>query len=326
MAHDVFISYAANDKTIADAVCAGLEADRIRCWIAPRDVLPGKRFAQVIVDAIHDARVFVLVFSAASNGSPQVEREADRAVSFGLPILPLRVEDVVPSESMEYYLAGQHWLDALTPPLESHLSRLSQAISILLQPTPTTDAPVGGSERMDGHAVTPTDASVATVAEMPEEAVAETPEEALAQETAPDVVASHVPPVESPPVFEDASAAVASSVAGEIVAESPPGVEELATAPPAAGYADWELADTALAAIGVPLPAAKAASEPEPAATTIAEPEPAPKAAPEPQPAATAVAGPEPAARAGWRLPLIVGAIAGVAWILIIAISELATR
>ncbi|NQT71340.1 MAG: toll/interleukin-1 receptor domain-containing protein [Chloroflexi bacterium] len=39
MAHDVFISYSTNDKTVADAVCATLESQKIRCWIAPRDAL-----------------------------------------------------------------------------------------------------------------------------------------------------------------------------------------------------------------------------------------------------------------------------------------------
>lgn len=42
MAHDVFISYSSEDKTVADAVCAKLEGQEIRCWIAPRDVPPGK--------------------------------------------------------------------------------------------------------------------------------------------------------------------------------------------------------------------------------------------------------------------------------------------
>jgi hypothetical protein len=43
MAHDVFISYASEDKTVADAVCAMIESQGVRCWIAPRDVLPGLR-------------------------------------------------------------------------------------------------------------------------------------------------------------------------------------------------------------------------------------------------------------------------------------------
>jgi hypothetical protein len=41
MPHDVFVSYSSDDKPTADAVCATLENKGIRCWIAPRDILPG---------------------------------------------------------------------------------------------------------------------------------------------------------------------------------------------------------------------------------------------------------------------------------------------
>jgi hypothetical protein len=40
LAHDVYISYSREDKWAADAACATLEAAGIRCWIAPRDILP----------------------------------------------------------------------------------------------------------------------------------------------------------------------------------------------------------------------------------------------------------------------------------------------
>jgi len=40
-AFDVFVSYAIEDKLIADAIVAKLEAAMIRCWIAPRDIPPG---------------------------------------------------------------------------------------------------------------------------------------------------------------------------------------------------------------------------------------------------------------------------------------------
>ncbi len=132
MAHDVFISYAAEDKPTADAVCAALERDRVRCWIAPRDVLPGVPYAEGVIAGIRGARVFVLVFSSNSNASPHVMREVERAVSLGLPVIPLRIEDVLPSKSMEYYLSAPHWLDALTPPLEAHLDRLVRTIGVLL--------------------------------------------------------------------------------------------------------------------------------------------------------------------------------------------------
>jgi hypothetical protein len=132
MAHDVFICHAHDDKPVADAACASLEARKIRCWIAPRDVSPGRDYAEAIVDAIGATQVVVLVFSEAANRSPHVKREIERAVSRGLPILPVRVDDAVPSASLEYFISGAHWLDAMTPPLEAHLARLADTVATLL--------------------------------------------------------------------------------------------------------------------------------------------------------------------------------------------------
>ena len=75
MAHDVFISYSTENKVMADAVCHGLEARGIRCWIAPRDVKGGRDFAEAIIDAIGEARAMVLVFSSHANASPDVRRQ-----------------------------------------------------------------------------------------------------------------------------------------------------------------------------------------------------------------------------------------------------------
>ena len=38
----VFISYASQDKAVAEAVCQALEKAGVACWIAPRDVVPGE--------------------------------------------------------------------------------------------------------------------------------------------------------------------------------------------------------------------------------------------------------------------------------------------
>jgi predicted kinase len=128
MAHDVFVSHSAKDKPTADAVCAVLESQGIRCWVAPRDIIPGKDWGESIVEAIKGARVMVLVFSTNANNSQQIKREVERAVNKGIPIIPLRIEDVVPTASLEYFLSTPHWLDAFTPPLEKHLQFLAQII------------------------------------------------------------------------------------------------------------------------------------------------------------------------------------------------------
>ena len=108
MAHDVFISHSAKDKTIADAVCATLESEGIRCWIAPRDVMPGMEWGRSIIEAIEQARIMILVFTANSNASPQIRREVERAVNHDVAILPFRVENILPDKSLEYFIGNVH--------------------------------------------------------------------------------------------------------------------------------------------------------------------------------------------------------------------------
>ena len=144
MAHDVFISYSSKDKPTADATCAILESKGIRCWIAPRDILPSADWGEAIVDAIGGARVFVLVFSSNANASPQIKREVERAINRGIPVVPFRIENVLPTKSLEYFLSTPHWLDAFSPPLEQHLNYLATVVSSVLQgaaepPSPPPD-------------------------------------------------------------------------------------------------------------------------------------------------------------------------------------------
>lgn len=132
MVYDVFISYASEDRNIANAACHALEERRIKCWIAPRDVKPGTNYGEAIVDGIGHCSVMLLVFSSRSNRSQHVLREVERAVGKGLYIIPLRIEDVIPSEAMEYFISTTHWLDAMTPPMEDHLRELVDAVETML--------------------------------------------------------------------------------------------------------------------------------------------------------------------------------------------------
>jgi ABC-type amino acid transport substrate-binding protein len=140
MPYDAFISYCSEDKKIADAVCGTLEANKIRCWIAPRDVGAGRTWGSAIIEAIGGSAVMVVIFSRHSNASPQVLREIERAVNKGVAIIPFRVEDVVPSKDLEYFISSCHWLDAMNPPLEKHIGELANAI-LALQRRETPAAP-----------------------------------------------------------------------------------------------------------------------------------------------------------------------------------------
>ena len=135
MAHDVFVSHSSKDKPVADAVCARLEAAKIRCWIAPRDILPGADWGEAIINAIEQSKLMVLVFSENANESKQITREVERAVNKGVVIVPLRIEDVKPTKALEYFISTPHWLDAITPPLETHLDYLCETARVLIDRT-----------------------------------------------------------------------------------------------------------------------------------------------------------------------------------------------
>lgn len=137
MAHDVFISYSSNDQQAALAVLHGLEAEGIRCWMAPRDIRPGAIWAQAIMDAISECRALVVVFTANANRSSHVLTEVDAAVRQGAVIVPFRIEDVMPDGAMAYHLRARHWLDALTPDLEEHVVRLADQVRTLLAAPPS---------------------------------------------------------------------------------------------------------------------------------------------------------------------------------------------
>jgi len=113
-------------------LCSTLEGQKIKCWIAPRDVRAGINWPSAIIHALNNTKVFVLVFSSNSNKSAQTMREVERAVSKSLPIIPFRIENIEPSEGMEYLLSMPHWLDAMTPPMEKHLQKLAETIQVIL--------------------------------------------------------------------------------------------------------------------------------------------------------------------------------------------------
>ena len=49
---DVFISYSNVDTAIAHKACAALEGAKVKCWIAPRDIVPGVTWSAAIVEAM----------------------------------------------------------------------------------------------------------------------------------------------------------------------------------------------------------------------------------------------------------------------------------
>jgi TolB-like protein/Tfp pilus assembly protein PilF len=124
----VFISYASQDAAVANAVVEALERQGVRCWIAPRDVVPGEFYAGAIVHAIDAAKVIVIVLSESAATSQHVLREVERASSKRHPVVAFRTDLAPMPAELEYFLNTSHWLDASAVGVEHALPKLLDAV------------------------------------------------------------------------------------------------------------------------------------------------------------------------------------------------------
>ncbi len=132
MAHDIFISYSSKDKAIADAVCHFLENGGIKCWMAPRDITAGFDYGDIIVNAIKNARLFVIIFSSNSADSQWVRSELNIAFSEQIPIIPFKIDESTISGSNKLILNKTHWIDAY-PKYEAKLETLVDSARKILK-------------------------------------------------------------------------------------------------------------------------------------------------------------------------------------------------
>lgn len=135
----VFISHSSRDGKIAQALCDALERRGASCWISSRDVGPGENFQEAIVRALRRSSAMVLVFSNNANNSNEIKKEIAIASQRKLVVIPVRVEDVVPSDAFAYELAIRQWIDLFTD-WDRSLDRLVAQIKAAETPA-NEDAP-----------------------------------------------------------------------------------------------------------------------------------------------------------------------------------------
>ena len=123
----------------------------MQCWIAPRDVQPGARYAAEIVNGIKNCKVMVLVYSKESNQSDHVANEVDRAFNGGKTIIPFLVDDTPMNDEFDYYLSRKHWLVAY-PHYADQLENLAHAVANVLEIEFKSLSEIGqGSHNSNNH-------------------------------------------------------------------------------------------------------------------------------------------------------------------------------
>lgn len=106
----IFLSHSSKDAKTALEVCDLLEQQSHTCFLAPRNIRSGYEYAEEIINGIDSSDILLLLLSKASNDSPHVLREVERAVSKKIPIIVYRLEEVKLTKSMEYFLMTHQWI------------------------------------------------------------------------------------------------------------------------------------------------------------------------------------------------------------------------
>ncbi len=124
--HDVFISFAFEDKESAAKIYAHLKDSGI-CPFWCEDVIAGGDYPQLLGEAIRNSKSFLLVLSDSSDNSATVRKETTIAHNNKKTIIPVRIKNILP-KNLEYLIANSLFFDAFPQPIEQHLPRLTSDV------------------------------------------------------------------------------------------------------------------------------------------------------------------------------------------------------
>jgi formylglycine-generating enzyme required for sulfatase activity len=133
--HRVFISYykgkgeSSKDRNVADKIYSALNSKGIRCWMAPRDVLPGDEDVKAMIDAVMHSKVLVLIFSLNADKSHWVKSEVRKALDEKITIIPFCIENGFDQSILGFMVGSRHRINAHTQPRRKHLDKLVEAVS-----------------------------------------------------------------------------------------------------------------------------------------------------------------------------------------------------
>lgn len=116
---DVFICHrtVTPDQDIADAICTRLEERGLKCWIAPRNILPGSQnYERDIIKGVESCRILLFVSSFKSIYSEDCEMEIKAAHLADKALYSYRIDDTPYDGMSQKCLSSVQWLDARDDP------------------------------------------------------------------------------------------------------------------------------------------------------------------------------------------------------------------
>ena len=115
MEHDIFISYSRRDSQMVDQFVKRLEQEGFRVWIDRDGIESGDAFKRVIVRAIKESEIVVFFSSEPSNTSIWTAKEINIAVHYNKPIIPIKLDNSVYNDEVEFDLVSLDYIDYTIP-------------------------------------------------------------------------------------------------------------------------------------------------------------------------------------------------------------------
>lgn len=112
MKGQIFISYSTKDVAVAEQIVQYLESNEMTCWIAPRNIVSGRDYTDMINEAITDCRAVVVVVSKKSVQSQWVKKELTTATSMNKLVIPFKISQVELPGGWQFILNNVQWIDA----------------------------------------------------------------------------------------------------------------------------------------------------------------------------------------------------------------------
>ncbi len=123
---NVYISYAAQDRDIAQRIQDTLNRAGIQGWKDDNGLKAGETWLDVISEAVNEADAGLFLLSPASARSAWAKREYQAFLSQGKPLYVARIQPVA-EDDVPYPLRAIQWVD-LSDNFDQNVQQLVQAI------------------------------------------------------------------------------------------------------------------------------------------------------------------------------------------------------
>lgn len=146
-----FISYTMNDLKTAERIRKAVIGAKLPVWMAPYSISPGENYPDEIIRGLKNCDRVLLVLSRKSNASPSVQREIERAMTYGKTIIPIKIENFTLKGGLDFMIAGAQFIDATATDSEAWMEDVVDAAGQdLAVPSEMTRSPSRKFIRVDG--------------------------------------------------------------------------------------------------------------------------------------------------------------------------------